>query len=510
MMETLPAPRATRPHTKYKQLSVRRSQLKPEYDSIVIGAGIGGLICGSYLARFGARVLIVERHWVPGGLCSFFKRKGFFFDAGAHYFGGLGDRKSFGGMLLRGLDLDVEFINIDPVDILHFPDRTIELPANIESHISLLQTTFPLESESIRAFFSEMLRIYRHFYRGRTDSPLLSRYRWTAYQETLDSFFTDAKLKAILSATVGYVGLYPNQTSTIAMASMMMSYFYDGGYVARGGSQALPDSIMRRFTADGGDLSLGTAVERITVDHRHRVESVILASGEEVRATSFVCNADARQTFLRMIGEERVGQEYVQALRGYHESNSCFILYLGIECEDEPLKGKRGWHFDGYDMNSSENIPLYVAIPTLEDRSLCPPGHHILIATTLCDEPFDADKEQSADRRRRYEQETLRRLESIIPGVARKIVVKENAGKRTIHKYTLNHHGAMYGWESSPSQFWLNRLPIETPFENLLLCGHWASIGPGVISVAACGLLAARAAAQMLEKQDSRLTEAPA
>ncbi len=121
-------PYSQRPRSSYRRYTIRPQQLHERYDVVVIGAGIGGLTCGTYLAKFGAKVLIVDRHYLPGGLCSFFKRKQFYFDAGAHYFGSLGDPKAFGGLLLRALELDVEFLPVTPVDILHFPDQTLELP----------------------------------------------------------------------------------------------------------------------------------------------------------------------------------------------------------------------------------------------------------------------------------------------------------------------------------------------------------------------------------------------
>ncbi|HSJ56869.1 MAG TPA: FAD-dependent oxidoreductase, partial [Anaerolineae bacterium] len=40
------------------------------YDSVVIGAGINGLVCASYLARAGKRVLVVERRAEPGGVAA--------------------------------------------------------------------------------------------------------------------------------------------------------------------------------------------------------------------------------------------------------------------------------------------------------------------------------------------------------------------------------------------------------------------------------------------------------
>jgi len=480
----------------YRELAIRPSEAAPEYDVVVVGAGIGGLTCAAYLAKFGVRVLVVERHSVPGGLCSFFKRKGFRFDCGAHYFGGLGDSKSLGGMLLRPLGLDLEFLRVDPVDILHFPGRRLELPASLEDHIDLLRKTFPAEAEPIEAFFRQILRIYRHFYRGRRESDVLARYQRQSYQDLLDEYFRDPELKGVLSATVGYIGLHPNEVSAIAMAAMMMSYFYDGGFLARGGSQSIANSLMRRLVTDGGAIVLNTAVERmIVVDQR--VTGVVLKSGQTIRARAFVSNADAQQTFFGLIDEAQVDPEYAQRLRRSRLSTSCFMLYLGLECDDAMVRRERGWHWDSYRMNDPANVLLYVALPTLADRSLCPPGHHILIATTVYPEPSFEDDGWPAFRRD-CEQKTLARLETLIPGVTSRIVVKESATRQTIHHYTLNAEGVMYGWEASPDQYWLNRLPPETPFENLWLCGHWTSTGPGVVAVVVSGFKVARTVFQHL------------
>jgi len=437
-------------------------------------------------------------------LCSFFKRKGFYFDAGAHYFGSLGDSKSFGGLLLRALDLDTQFIRMDPVDILQYPDRLLRLPSGLDTHVELLQGSFPGERDSIARFFQELLRIYRHFYRGKRNSELLARYRWASYQDILDQFLADRQLKSILSATVGYIGISPSRVSAIAMAAMVMSYWYDGGYLARGGSQSLPDSLMRRFAQNGGHLLLNTPVERILVADGNKVTGVVLAAGREVRARVVVSNADAKQTFFRLLGPEQVESNYLEHLAFCRESASCFVVYLGIRCDDHMLQDVRGWHWDSYQIDDPANIPLYIATPTLEDKSLCPAGHHILTATTLFDQPRDAVGNTVVDwkeHKRDLECKTMSRLEKIVPGITDRVVVKESATPRTIHRYTQNSTGAMYGWEASPDQFWLNRLPVQTPIQSLYLCGHWTTTGPGVISVVGCGFLSARMALESLSNE---------
>ncbi len=40
---------------------------KENFDAIIIGSGIGGLVTASQLAVKGARVLVLEKYIIPGG-----------------------------------------------------------------------------------------------------------------------------------------------------------------------------------------------------------------------------------------------------------------------------------------------------------------------------------------------------------------------------------------------------------------------------------------------------------
>ena len=53
---------------------VSKTNPKAEWDAIVIGSGIGGLVTASQLASKGAKVLILERYTIPGGSSGSFKR----------------------------------------------------------------------------------------------------------------------------------------------------------------------------------------------------------------------------------------------------------------------------------------------------------------------------------------------------------------------------------------------------------------------------------------------------
>lgn len=65
-----------------------------EYDAIVIGSGIGGLVAATQLAVKGAKVLVLEKYLIPGGSSGYYERDGFTFDVGSSVMFGFSDKVS--------------------------------------------------------------------------------------------------------------------------------------------------------------------------------------------------------------------------------------------------------------------------------------------------------------------------------------------------------------------------------------------------------------------------------
>ena len=70
----------------------RGEERKEDYDAIVIGSGIGGLVAATQLAVKGARVLVLEKYLIPGGSSGYYERDGFTFDVGSSVMFGFSDK----------------------------------------------------------------------------------------------------------------------------------------------------------------------------------------------------------------------------------------------------------------------------------------------------------------------------------------------------------------------------------------------------------------------------------
>ena len=136
---------------------------KENFDVIIVGSGIGGLVTASQLAAKGAKVLVLEKYIIPGGSGGSFKRKGYTFDVGASMIFGFGE-KGYTNLLTRALkDVNEKCETIpDPVQLeYHLPNSfSISVDKNYEKFISKLSTRFPNEREGINKFYGTCSKVF--------------------------------------------------------------------------------------------------------------------------------------------------------------------------------------------------------------------------------------------------------------------------------------------------------------------------------------------------------------
>ncbi len=295
-----------------------------EYDVIIVGSGIAGLVCGALLSRRGYKVLVLEHHSQVGGYCSSFQRGGFIFNTGVEDVSGLWEKGPVTHLLgVLGLNKNDLFVRNTTKYIL----KGEEISANnLEEFINVLSSMFPEEKDNISSFFSDAEQAYMECYqdaeiygvplpaelivkvwgeRELLDYPRKHPhfYNWMnkTYREKLDEYFKREDLKYLMSALLGYVGTEAEKTPASSALTACVSYYLHGGYFPKGGAQRFAN-VLRDFVEEqGGEVLTRHKVDKIVVE-KDKVTGV--RRGENTfKAPIVVANANAKTTFLELVGE---------------------------------------------------------------------------------------------------------------------------------------------------------------------------------------------------------------
>jgi phytoene dehydrogenase-like protein len=463
------------------------------YDAAIIGAGVGGLVCGCYLAKAGMKVLIAEQHDRPGGYCASFKRKGFIFDAAAHSFGGYRE----GGITKRVFhDLEihnhVSIKRYNPSDIILTSDHKVSFFSDLKETIETFQRAFPDESANIARFF--------HFLTNPDPTSSARMRNWTL-RILLDTFFTNQTLKAILAFPLfGNGGLPPSLMSAFTGAQIFTEFLIDGGYYPEGGMQTLPDALAKRFIDLGGTILLSSAVTKINLKD-NKVLGVTIDKGNSVQSKYVISNCDARQTFLNLVGKKLLPREFLNRIDSMVPSISMFVAYLGISgaVHALPPPGCTLWFLPHHRIED-----MYVSAMRRNERNLTefllhvsPVGRSIIAMATAS----FRNKRYWDNHKHRMLEALIKNIErSAIPGLSMHIRYQDAATPCTLLRYTLNNKGAAYGWASTPSQFADPDFRRPSFIEGLYLTGHWTTLGFGIPGVSYIG----RDTANMILKRRKR------
>lgn len=236
-----------------------------EYDTIVIGSGIGGLSAATRLAQNDQKVLVIEANSDFGGYIHPVNFGEYSFDIGLHYLGKLGQGELFREILDKlGLE-NLEFVELNPdsIDQYVFPDFTFNFCKGKDQLTKRLIDNFPDERRGIQHFIDLVVKIdlasapnelakggivswVRYLFKH----PFMIKYSKITYRTFLDKIFGDHRLKSVLSAPLFDVAAGPGQVSA-ATAMSIWGYYLSGAYYPRGGSRALCNAFVNGLRSRG-------------------------------------------------------------------------------------------------------------------------------------------------------------------------------------------------------------------------------------------------------------------
>lgn len=123
-------------------------EFKTSYDAIVVGAGMSGMAAAIRLAMFDRKVLLIEKHSIPGGLNSFYRRANRNLDVGLHALTNAVPKGTRGApltKLLKQLRIPYENLKLCPqtYSLIRFPEKTLSFSNDFNEFDELIKTTFP-------------------------------------------------------------------------------------------------------------------------------------------------------------------------------------------------------------------------------------------------------------------------------------------------------------------------------------------------------------------------------
>ena len=324
-----------------------------EWDAIVIGSGMGGLTAAAALARCDKRVLVLEQHFVLGGMTQTFERQGLRFATGLHYIGGVGPQPggagSFGRLLGWLGDGTLKFAPLpDHFDTVRLRDTTqpggefsFTFGAPESDNIARLKALFPDEVEGLDRYardFKQATRAARQMFALHgLPKPVGTVMSWIkgggmreAAQRTLAQALADIgnpTLRKLLGARGGDYGLPPAEAPLMVHATVIGSYTH-GAWYPVGGPQRFAESLGATVRAAGGELRTSAAVAGIEIE-RGRACGVRLQSGEGERAPAIVSAMGAANTARALPSDAAPGwQAEIGTLK---PSGTYVALFLGFE-----------------------------------------------------------------------------------------------------------------------------------------------------------------------------------
>jgi phytoene dehydrogenase-like protein len=250
--------------------------------------------------------------------------------------------------------------------------------------------------------------------------------------------------------------------------------------------QSLSDALAERLTELGGELRLSCPVKKIRVTDG-KVEGVVLEKAGFIPSKYVISNCDSRQTFLKLLGNKIVGQDFLESINAMIPSLSGFILYLGVDrhLKNMPYPGTNLWYLSHYNLDDA-----FSSIKTGNFKSI--DGYVMHIAPdkktvfAFMHAPFK-NKRYWTLHKMRLQNLLIKKIETeSIADLTKHIVYKDAATPLTLRRYTLNYQGAAYGWASVPSQLAVPNFKKPSFVKNLYLTGHWTTHGlgiPGVVYV---------------------------
>jgi len=452
-----------------------------DYDVIIIGAGMAGLSAGIRLAMYERRVLILERHYIPGGLNSYYHKFKRPFDVGLHAMTNYvpkGTKRAPLTKLLRQLRVRYDDLQLKEQygSQILFPGVTLDFSNDFEQLRSEVARAFPDQVDGFDALTAEVMA-YDEL--SLDKEPIPSR-------PVLAKHLSDPLLIDMLYCPLMFYGsAEENEMEFGQFCIMFKSIFREGFARPEGGVRTIIDLLKQKFLELGGELRFQRGVERIVAEdgqvsgvrlERERGVTKISSkprprseSAEEISAPVVISTAGLPETWAMTDGlSERAEGETVIGRLTFMESIACLDVEpkeLGMDKTIIFYNDSERFDYRGADDHADLRSGVICATNNYHHDEPLPEG--ILRVTNIANyERWAAEKAAGSYEatKESWYQAQCEKLVTMIPEFRDHVTVHDSFTPTTVKHFTAHARGAIYG---SPAK----RKDGLTPVGGLFIAG---------------------------------------
>ena len=403
---------------------------KKKYDTVIIGGGPNGLTAGAYLAKAGQKVLIVDRRGELGGGCATEEASSmpaYMHNVHAIYFPMVDYAPAYKDLKLEEYNLQHIYPSLQFA--MPFKDGScLCLYTDPEKSAKSIAQFSRKDADTYREVHASATRLMEEFIGPATYYPAQPPLEAVAKMQKSDvgkeifewghrsalgfvnDSFENEKVKALMLYTICMWGLDPEEEGLGYLIPLYINRTTNYR-MAVNGSHSLPQAINKVFIENGGNIFSPRRVTKIIVEGG-KAKGVELGDGLVIDAETVLSTLDTQQTFFRLIGEEHLEKDYVEALKmwkwehwsllGTHlaleeppaftvasankEINKAFIYIVGYESHEDFVKQYKEIGKGIVDPNGGFNC----CFPTVHDPAQAPPGKHTGILSKMV--PYNLKK----------------------------------------------------------------------------------------------------------------------
>jgi len=332
--------------------------------------------------------------------------------------------------------------------------------------------------------------------------------------DLLEERFESPQMKGVLAVS-GVIGTWAGPRSpgtAFVMAHHKIGDVGDGKLASwgfpEGGMGAVTQAMRRAAESFGATIRTGAPVARILVEDGAAV-GVVLEDGEELRARTVVSTAHPKTTFLGLVERAQLPPEFVAAIERWKSRSGSVKINLALDRLPE-FTAKPGFdpRVHGGTIVLAESLDdieaafqdaacgraaarpfADICIPSVFDRTLAPPGQHVMSMFTQW-VPHGWAQAPYADELDAYADRAIARVEELAPGFTSSILHRQVVGPFEMEqKYGLIGGNIFHGELSLAQLFHMRPVPgyadFRTPIRRLYFAGSATHGGGGVTAIPA-------------------------